>query len=181
MLKPPQILKNTPYVSHLPSVWAPMLVCAMFLLVVVGVEFEKAFGWACVFAAPFQLAYLGGLTAGLSRGQIRLCFAGLGPYWLVFVLVELLGLTLFVTACAGAWLGYVAFGTFGGFSFGTGGLIIYAGIVVVLFRRLAEIRRGRNRLCPNCGYDRKGDLCRTACPECGYMEQADVNSLSTTV
>ena len=177
MLKPPRVLVNTPYVGLFPCVWAPIYLCAMYLFVVSGVEFENASAWACVVGAPFQLAYLVGLVAGLSGGPIRLCFQGLGPYWLAIVVVEMLGVTLFVTACAGAWLGYVAFGAVGGAILVTVGLFFYTGIVVVLFRRLAEIRRGRNRLCPNCGYDRKSDLWRTPCPECGYMEQPDEGTL----
>jgi ribosomal protein S27AE len=84
--------------------------------------------------------------------------------------------TLAITGLGSYWLGQSAFDVVGGYGFLALGLIFYAGLVLVLFRRLAEIHRGRNRLCPNCGYDRKGDLYRTACPECGYTDPSFNNA-----
>ena len=56
------------------------------------------------------------------------------------------------------------------FSVGAG-----AWIAVPLFRGWYAIDCGRNRLCTNCGYDRKGDLW-TPCPECGYAEEQSLET-----
>jgi hypothetical protein len=177
VLKPPQVLVKNLYVSLFPFISSVVMLATLALLPVFDVDEN----WAGVILAPFMLAYMSVLVAGLSRGPIRLCFHGMGTYWRIAVLGPMLIFTLAITGLGSYWLGQSAFDVVGGYGFLALGLIFCAGLVLVLFRRLVEIRRGRNRLCPNCGYDRKGDLCRTACPECGYMEQADVNSLSTTV
>ena len=66
-------------------------------------------------------------------------------------------------------------------SFGYIGAIFTIGawvwVAVPLFHQWREIDRGRNRLCNNCGYDRKGDLW-TPCPECGYAEEERVERVT---
>lgn len=174
----PQVYLDTHYVSLFPIMWGLIWLGTSCLSVLSGAQ-DRWFtlvawpDWVAAIQAGAMLAYLVGFNAGLCRGRIRLCFQGMGLFWSVAVIIQVLFFTLFTTVLGSYWLGESSFGVAGGFSLLAIGLIFYAGLVVVLFRRLAGIHRGRNKLCPNCGYDRQGDLFRTPCPECGYMLQTD--------
>ena len=174
----PQVYLDTHYVSLLPILWGLMWLGTECFLVLSGAQdgwFAMAPwpGWIAALQAGTVLAYMAGINAGLCRGRIRLCFHGMGLFWSVSVIIQVLFITLFTTVLGSYWLGASSFGTAGGFGMLAIGLMFYAGLVVVFVRRLAGIRRGRNKLCPNCGYDRRGDLWLMPCPECGYMEQTN--------
>lgn len=136
------------------------------------------FGWMILW-----LGYVATLAIGASRGSIRRWFNDMPASHRRMILFGICGMTIFAAAGGFSATGAVLVGTTGtALVVGTGeligvsvGILVAIGLIVLLLYRVEQVIRGRNRLCANCGYDRKGDLW-TPCPECGYAAEESVEN-----
>ena len=144
----------------------PVLLAVAFAPSMIGVSRGLAF----FVGSLVFLCYLGVLAVGAARGSIRRMFVYSDPAWGVMMVAPLLLMTFCLVCYGWFWLGFSAFGNTSGSIMLAIGLVVFTSFSALLLRRKAVIDRGRNRMCANCGYDRKGDLW-TPCPECGYAEE----------
>ena len=108
------------------------------------------------------------LRCGPLRVELAQCRRGLLSYVSLYPVLYLLGIVSLITVMLVLVLWSFSASVIGVFLIVM--LAIWASVILFATRQIRMIFREADRVCPNCTYDRKGELW-TPCPECGYAEE----------